>query len=500
VRVGLSVGLLTATVVIIGIALRLTAWRFDRSFWLDEVYLALNITGRSFAELWKPLDHDQGAPVGFLMLVKLTATIFGSSEMALRFIPLLAGIGSITLFPKVARRILPARAVLFATALFAFTPKLVYYSSELKQYSSDVFVTLILLGLAGRASSGKNRKYLTLAIGGAISIWFSHSAAFVLAGLGTVLFGAAFWRSDETAIRKLLGVGLAWLASFAVCYALCLRDLSKNQFLMNYWTEYFAPLPPRNVEQIGWYLRAVVGMFYGPGGMVVADVSVAMPALLLFGLGWLWLWRRTPIAAVCLVAPMIMAMAASMLHRYPFGGRLLLFIVPLLHLGLGAAFAAIGAMPRSTARTFLYVVCGVVMLAPMGTAAQQLLKLQVIEDHRAPINFIAQHWQSGDGVILSGMAREPWVYYARQFGIENNVLGQVRRDDWDSVRDVIQSVVGRKRVWVFVGHEHGDNHKVLLWQLGQFGVRQTQFDAPGAAAYLYEMSQTSYTSNRQSQP
>jgi uncharacterized membrane protein len=491
-RVRVSIGLLISAMVGIGILLRLAAWRFDRSLWLDEVYLALNITGRSFAELWKPLDHDQGAPVGFLMLVKLTTTLFGSSEMALRAVPLLAGIGSTLLFPQVARRLLPAPAVLFATALFAFTPKLVYYSSELKQYSSDVFVTLILLALvlrrAGSVSDRRSANYLPLAIGGAIAIWFSHPAAFVLAGLGLVLFGVAFWRSDEASIRGLIGVGMAWIVSFALCYVVCLRELSKNQYLMNYWTEYFAPLPPRNFEQVGWYLRAITGMFEGPGGMIVADVSVAMPAALLFGLGWLWLWRRTPVAASCLLAPMAVAMAASMLHRYPFGGRLLLFVVPLLNLGLGAAFAAVHVMPRSTGRTFLLVLCGAVMLAPLATAMQQLLRPRTPEDHRAIVGYIANHLKPGDGVLLSGMAREPWTYYAKQFGIDADVVGQVQRDDWDSVRDAVQEITGGKRVWVFVAHERDDNRKMLLWQLDQVGVRRAKFEASGAAAYLYDLS------------
>ncbi len=491
VRVRISVGMLTATVVGIGILLRIAAWRFDRSFWLDEILLALNITSRSFAELWRPLDHDQGAPVGFLMLVKLTATVFGTSEMALRVVPLLSGIGAMLLFPTVARRLLPAHAALFATALFAFTPRLVYYSSELKQYSSDVLATLILLALvfrrAGSVSDRSSRYYLHLALAGAVAIWFSHPAAFVLAGLGLVLFGVAFWRSDESALRGLIGVGLAWVASFAGCYVACLRELSKNQYLMNYWSEHFAPMPPRNFEQVGWYVRAVTGMFEWPAGMVLADSSVALPAALLFGMGCLWLWRRSPVTVACLLAPLVMTMVASLLQRYPFGGRLLLFVVPLLHLGLGAAYAATQAMPRSTGRTFLFVLCASVGLAPAATTLQQLVRPRPPENHRAAIEYIVKHMQPGDGVLLSGMAQEPWAYYAKQLGIDAAIVGQVRRDDWSSVRDVVSAVPEGRRVWAFIAHERDDNRKMFLWQLDQAGERKLSFVELGAAAYLYEI-------------
>ncbi len=491
VRVRISVGMLTSAVVGIGILIRLASWRFDRSFWLDEILLALNITNRSFAELWKPLDHDQGAPVGFLMLVKLTATMFGTSEMALRVVPLMSGIGAMLLFPIVARRILPAHAALFATTLFALSPKLVYYSSELKQYSSDVLATLILQALvfrrAGSVSDRSSRYYLHLATAGAAAIWFSHPAAFVMAGLGLVLFSVAFWRSAESAIRGLIGVGLAWLASLAACYVVCLRDLSKNQYLLNYWSEHFAPLPPRNVEQVGWYVRAVTDMFEGPGGMVIADVSAALPAVLLFGMGWLWLWRRAPVVAACLISPIVMTMLAALLQRYPFGGRLLLFVVPILHLGLGAAFATIQVMPRSTGKSFLFVLCGAVALAPAATTIQQLVRPRPPENHRAAISFIAKHMQPGDGVLLSGMAREPWAYYATQLGIDAEILGQVRRDDWNSVGDVVRAVPEGRRVWAFIAHERDDNRKMFLWQLDQARDRKLSFVEPGAAAYLYEI-------------
>ena len=89
--------------VVLGILLRLRQYLFDRSLWVDESMLALNIIRRSPAELLKPLDYSQAAPVGFLWLEKLAVHYFGSGEMALRFVPLLCGIGSVLLFLGVAR-------------------------------------------------------------------------------------------------------------------------------------------------------------------------------------------------------------------------------------------------------------------------------------------------------------------------------------------------------------------------------------------------------------
>src|SRR6266566_3686397 len=81
-----------------GFLLRIARYLANRSLWLDEVLLARNILDRSFFGLLAPLDLNQGAPVGFLMLQKLAVSALGGSEYALRFVPLLAGIISLPLF------------------------------------------------------------------------------------------------------------------------------------------------------------------------------------------------------------------------------------------------------------------------------------------------------------------------------------------------------------------------------------------------------------------
>src|SRR5262245_56132253 len=78
------------SIVALGLALRALPWIANRSLWADEAALALNVTRRSFAGLVKPLDFDQGAPIGFLWIEKLATLAFGPGERALRLVPLLA--------------------------------------------------------------------------------------------------------------------------------------------------------------------------------------------------------------------------------------------------------------------------------------------------------------------------------------------------------------------------------------------------------------------------
>src|SRR5438093_1878315 len=75
-----------------GITVRCVQYIANRSLWLDESLLALNIVHRTFLQLLQPLDYEQGAPVGFLMIEKASVQIFGNNEYALRLFTFLFGI------------------------------------------------------------------------------------------------------------------------------------------------------------------------------------------------------------------------------------------------------------------------------------------------------------------------------------------------------------------------------------------------------------------------
>ncbi len=77
---------------LLGILLRLRQYFIGRSLWVDEAMLALNIVNRNFAGLLKPLDLDQGAPIGFLLVEKVFNLLLGRNEYSLRLFPLLLGL------------------------------------------------------------------------------------------------------------------------------------------------------------------------------------------------------------------------------------------------------------------------------------------------------------------------------------------------------------------------------------------------------------------------
>jgi predicted membrane-bound mannosyltransferase len=180
---------LTVIAISAGVVLRLLGYFRNRSLWFDEAALASNIVERPLSGLFRPLEFHQGAPVGFLVAEKIVSSLFGPSEFVLRLLPLVCGLLIVFLAGHAALLYIDRSAVLLAVALVAVNPSLIYYSSEVKQYSSDALTTLLLLWMFVRLAQSElsAKKIFVFGFMGAAAIWFSHPAAFLLASAAIVL-------------------------------------------------------------------------------------------------------------------------------------------------------------------------------------------------------------------------------------------------------------------------------------------------------------------------
>jgi len=228
-------GYLPWVVIAVAVGLRVGRYLHDRSLWLDESQLALNIMSHSYGELFGKLDFAQGAPVGFLLLEKLTISALGDSERAFRLFPLLAGLASVFVFWRVALRFAGREAGLLAMAFFAVLGSLIFYSAETKPYSFDVLTALVLLWLFDRAfTSGRFRDWAVFALVGIAAPWFSHPSVFVLTATGTLLLLPAVLRRNW----RLVALNCLAIAAWTVS---CVAAASASLFGAN--TSCRRPLP-----------------------------------------------------------------------------------------------------------------------------------------------------------------------------------------------------------------------------------------------------------------
>ena len=483
--------ILAIVVIGLGVLLRLRQYLTGRSLWLDEAMLAQSIVDRSFAGLFLPLEYGQSAPVGFLLVEKIFNLLFGRSEYALRLFPLMAGIASLWCFYLLLERVTCGPALLAALALFAFNPRLIYYSSEVKQYILDVFFAVLLLLLASRLLEARPRQrdFLWLALAGFAALWFSHPALFVLAGIGLGLAVAYVRRRDLPSLRLATGIGLFWLVTIGILYILLLKRLQQDAFMQEYWQAGFFPIPPWS--NTGWFaanIRENIGIQFG----------IPYATFLVFGLivlGWFALLRSHQDFAISLALIFLVTVAASALKIYPVIERLILFLVPggLLLLGKFVEALQQGLRRNIVAgRVAVLALSTFLIFGPLSTSLHYLVQPKYYEHIRPAIGFLQEQWQTGDVLYVSYGAVPAFRFYAPMYGLSDvDFISNELADYQDPARILqqLETLRGNQRVWVLISHVYQDgtfNEKDFLLQyLKQHGERQREFRAPGSSVYLY---------------
>jgi hypothetical protein len=475
----------------LGIALRLRQYLFDRSLWNDETELVMNILRLSPTELLEPLNRGQIAPVGFLWLEKFSVHYLGTSEIALRLVPLLCGVSSLFLFLAVARRFLTAGAIPIAVALFAISDPVIYYASEVKQYSSDMVVALLLYLVMDAlfAAHLRVRSAIIAALVGGVAVWCSLSAVFILVGIGL----AAAWVTARRGSRSFLLLAIpaiVWTGNWFLYYVISLRKSAIIYHgLREYWQAAFAPLPPTSVADVLWYESTFFDLFRSPAGLTLVGIA-AVAAFL----GANEFRKRDDGKFLVLILPIVAALLASSFHRYPFQGRLLLFLTPSLLLFVAAGLEAVKQMTWEVARPLGALLIGLLFLDPMLTAARHFVKPQGVEEVRSAIDYIQSHRSPEDILYCYYSAELPLQYYRERgrIGTIEQITGVASRENWQRYSDDLDRLRGQKRVWILFSHvwhsAGADEQAIFLSHLDRIGRRLDSMQATGASAYLYDLS------------
>lgn len=490
--------LLLLVALLVGGLLRLMQYGVNRALWLDEALLSLNVLRYDAADLaTRQLDFAQTAPAGFLLLQKLTVSVLGTGEYALRLVPLLAGLAALLWFPRVARRYVTHPALPLAVALFALAPFLVYYSSEAKQYALDVLASVAILACAAAVHHRATPRALAgFGAVGLVAVWLSQPSVFMLAGTGTVLGVDALRRGERRRIAGLVAVAVAWAASFAGAYALSRHALADPAYMRAFWREGFPDGPL-------WLPRALLRMFREPLGVFGEDPTPlsgvqTWAGAIAFAAGAWWMARGRGIRLALLLAPAGMALAAAGLRLYPFGadytsaGRVLLFLLPSLVLVVAEGTVRIGRMVGGGAGRAAAVVLGLALLAPSLVYAGAQVP-HVRAEVKPLLEYAADERQPGDVLYVHYVGRAPFLYYAPRYGFtpQDAVVGRCSRQDASGYLRELEGLRGR-RVWLLFVDDRAltstDDRALMLDWLEHAGRRADDQVSMGAALYLYDLS------------
>lgn len=481
-----------------GVLVRLIQYLNNRSLWFDEINLAINIVNRSYLELAQTLDRNQAAPLGFLWIEKLATQVLGDSEYALRLFPFVASIVAMVAFYRLANRYSSTFAAPIAIALFACGRYTIYYATELKQYSSDVAIALILcLSLIPlRRQFLSTKQILTLALLGGLAIWFSHPAVFTLAGLeGAYLLTAPTKQRLKLIINR-IPIYFTWLTSFGLFYTITIAGTMNNAELANSWESRY----PDSIVDIVWLLDAFGRFFYRPMGFPGVVDAVAMVA---FIVGCIVYYRTNQDLLIALTAPFVATLIASYLHKYPFRERLILFLAPLamLIIAEGIVFLISRFRDRSLSGSIIGLVGAIflcaLILPTVSRANKLVINPELKHEIRPVIEYIASHDRPGD-IIYVHQGKQQFIYYADKFGYapQDYILSPDNLSDeddeiskWRKFPSKIKPFYGRPRVWFVATTDDAEAEAAaLVKHLNRFGGQVDSFKQPGAFVYLYDLS------------
>ena len=489
--------ILTLLLALAGILLRIEKAILDRSFRGDEAAMASAIQNHSLFELITvPLGGSVTAPLGFLASEKLVVGLLGFQDFYYRFVPLIAGCLSVVLMFFLAKTLLGDFGAAFAVGAFSLNWMLSFYSSDLKQYSTDVVISLLIYLMAARYFKDKSTKNIIwLAIIGLIGLVCSHPAIFLLCAIGIALVYQS-WR-DRREFKKILIAGGSWVFVFLLLYFLSYRFVRQNSYNVSYWSNLgaFMPIPPW--KNPGWFVQRL-------GNFFVVDLNLSQltaieAAFYLFGIIIIFLKQNRPWSIIFL-GSMVLTIIASGIGNYPFKGRLILFLAPSTLLAIGAGIDGLALMLKTSSylsHGFRWLLTVYLLLGPVISTYGYLYQPRAYpfqEDIKPAMSYVEQHLEANDQFVVYDQAAVTYNYYAPFFGLNNahtTYLGDYRKQPI-KYNQVLDSLPKNQRIWFIFSNVLKTRNDVsdrsyifdYLSQIGGNIIEQYGGDDTFSSAYL----------------
>ncbi len=421
--------LVTFGLVLLGLGLRGYHYLRQPPVWHDEASVLVNVLDKDYAGLIGPLRFDASGPPLFLWLERAAYLTLGDSPLALRLLPFLASCGSLFLLVYLARQTLPAAAVPWAVLLFACSEQMLWHACEGKPYASDVFVAALLAAIyCGLRQRSLNGCLVALTLLAPFALLLSYPAVLVYGGL-LVTLGLAVWQEKRWSSWLLLAGLTAVVFGCFAWVALGPGRAQQTPALVNTWTHCF-PDWQRPWSVPGWiFLSSLEVCRY-------CCKPLGQPLAVLLVIGGVGLWRNGRRDLVLVLGlPVALALAAALLHRYPFGGvRVMAYAAPAVIL-----FIAAGVPPTLTWLWQRFrpatVVVVALLLLPVVVAGQGVLFPWDVADPASAAAYVEAHRLPSDRVVGNDWTHS---YYFHHLGARFMPAGAVVQPEPDG------------RVWVVV--------------------------------------------------
>jgi len=405
--------ILTIVLVAVGVIFRFLRLIEPRSFWLDECWLAYDLSTRTLGDIilgQKFFSPDfPVVPMGFAFVQKVFVLMLGQRELAYRIFPFFCSVFSIVLFARMAKEWFENHWVsLAALALFVSNEQFIHFSAEAKQYSTDVLVCLIILSFGPRILTLRREKKWTSYAFLAVTLSCSY--------LSIIMWGAviipsllvlAFKKEGKT-FSQVFVFSLSLLGMFALFHGSAIRQMMSNPAITHGAMRFFPEQPLFQPNNAFWALRVVNEMLQSS-----VEIVPSFLGFFLFLAGMTCAFSRQSRKTTIFALPIIMSFVMTIARIYPFSGRFIIQNTPIVFLFIGETFFQISRRSNRVIESCLAAVLSIWLLFnPFWSAVQQLSKNHEIEANRAAITILQNNMRSTDVLFVSAEAVSPFGYYA----------------------------------------------------------------------------------------
>ena len=310
---------------LLGIAAAIHGNFAGRSLYVDEAMVVHSILTRSLRGLaGSPLPYNQTAPVLWLWIVKAVTMAFGSSEVALRSFSVVSYAAALGLTAWTAKRFFGVRCPWMAAAFLANMLAFLCYANVVKPYEFEAVCVLAVLAAEGFRREGKLRWpavagiWIAAMLGGNPPVFFA-AACLLHEGVG------ALRARDRRRLVAVAGAGAAVLAVFAAYWAWWLRGTAGSDFMQDWWRNQMLSVRPPTAETFARDVRIVKRCYFET---VFGARAVAVAWLLAGAVAMAWTGKARN--RRLLTTPLMLALVASAMHRFPVDLRLWVFSFPVV--------------------------------------------------------------------------------------------------------------------------------------------------------------------------
>ena len=505
-----------AVLALVAIGFQVYRWTGGEPMWIDEEATALIVRERTFSRLAGPVWLATSAPLGWLIAERAVLLLCGAGEVALRFIPMLFGAGTLVTAAWIGRRWLNPVAAFILVLLCAANRFMVLFSFEAKQYSGDAFWGLLLPALALWATEADDDRRIRRAaawwVAAAVGQWLSSGAAIVTPGCAVVLVAAA-WLSPRIPRRTawtIAALGLVWVAAALLHYQLAMRYTLNSAYFYDYWRTSFPPAAAGAAGTLRWMVDRLPALALVPVG---TELWISLWILAVCGFAFA---SNRALGAVFALVPLA-AFALAALHIVPLVNRFVLWMAPPMAVGVALAVdRALRLVYRSrslrAARDFaLIAVAAVVVAAAVRVCANMIdaagfysfsMDRPVTKhslDDRAAVRWLMARREPGDVIATTQLAWPAiWWYGAVPIGSDAAAHGQLpdgspmvlltpEEVDPNCTGSPLRSALqGRRRLLLYIGFPDFPQPfpERLMRRLEELGTRTAfaQFGGIGEAA------------------